>query len=138
MILAFLQVLSLDRSTLRRDALKSPAASVATANHPRRLEPLSATLREYKVLRFGGKIPPADFSVAACNLSPCKQRSTCQKHGAHKLAKFNTVTPLSGFRRVIIFLCTHPPRCRKQFKELRARFGSITFLSLHTYIHLSL
>jgi hypothetical protein len=112
--------------------------AVATANHPRRLEPLSAPLRECKVLRFGGKIPSADFSVAACNFSPCKQRITCQKHGAHKLAKFSTVTALLGFRRIIIFLCAHPPRCRKQSKELRARFGSITFLSLHTYIHLSL
>jgi len=41
--------------------------AVTTANHPSRLEPLSMRLRESKVLRFGGKTPTNDFSVAAYN-----------------------------------------------------------------------
>ena len=112
--------------------------AVAMANNPRRLEPLSAPHRELKILRFEGKTPTADFSVAECNFPPCKQRSPCKKRVAHKLAKFSTATALIVFRRIKIFLCAYPPRYRKQSKELGARFGVITLLSLHTYIHLSL
>lgn len=101
--------------------------AVATANHPRRPEPSSAPLRESKVLRFGGKTPKADFSVAACNFPPCKQRSTCQKHGAHKLAKFSTVIALSGFRRIIIFLYTHPRVMESSLKSSEQNSGISLF-----------